>query len=107
MEHQNLEEALKLKDDEHEAQVIWSHKVFTLMVGWFCCCNSEGPSSLWLACCGVVFALSIPVTGERFRHAQITTFCWPKQLNFHLWCLIWSASSLYSLFFLHTEMCIG
>jgi len=77
------------------------------MVVWFYCCNSEGPSSLWLACCSVVFALSIPVTGERFRRAQITTFWWPKQLNFHLWCLICSAPSLYSLFFLHTEMCIG
>jgi len=28
--------------------------VFTHVVVWFCCYSSEGPYSLWLACCSVV-----------------------------------------------------
>jgi electron transfer flavoprotein alpha/beta subunit len=32
MEHRSLEEALKLKDDKHEAQVIKLHLVFTRTV---------------------------------------------------------------------------
>jgi hypothetical protein len=76
------------------------------MVVWFCCYNSEGPYSLWLACCSVVFvfALSTPITGERLRRAQIITSWWPKQLNFHLWCHVCFALSPHSLFFIYRNV---